>query len=194
MPKEGNSLGGGLSDQYGYHCPLLQGDRNIQARRWNDAEIFKGQEAARAQQTHHQSKAQPRRATTYWCLIPNQWFLEVASGTFQHAYCAWLPTHELVFAPGGSLADMREEDDSHHQHIRLQKEIKQVRVFPWKWELLTPEVWLHSSATDGGTAGATKENAENCPLWKRTVYKGLISKGRTIINKKCIPVVYFLRI
>lgn len=33
------------------------------------------------------------------------------------------PTHELVFAPGGSLADMREEDDSHHQHIGLQKEI-----------------------------------------------------------------------
>lgn len=37
--------------------------------------------------------------------------------TFQHAYCARSPTRELVFAPGGSLADMREEDDSHHQHI-----------------------------------------------------------------------------
>lgn len=33
MPREENSLGGGLSDQCGYHCPLLQGDRNKQVRR-----------------------------------------------------------------------------------------------------------------------------------------------------------------
>lgn len=25
--------------------------------------------------------------------------------------------HKLVFAPGGSLADVREEDDSHHQQV-----------------------------------------------------------------------------